>query len=389
MKRRLFQLAALGCTVLAMPAHAACSASNLYTFSYSSQSYQTLSYSGSYNYTASNSLGQTMPFTASFFANGLANRNVNGQALPAITNLITGANGARTLSLGGIFTSRTSNIESNTRVTRVTYTFAQPIRDFFIEVHDVDYTNNQFRDWMHITGSNGANTYAASMVTPHGTGNNGILPQTASGSSIRVGSPSGFPNPDQAFGTSGSDNNNVNTGTISATFAEPVTSVTLTYGNYPLFGGEYSTGQQAVGIERLSFCPMPQVSITKTSEPVSGALGAFDLPDNDVIYTITVSNTGGSPVDSNSLVLLDLLPEDIAFRNSPFDGTTSLPFKLTGSAGMSLAPSGISYSQTGNGSFGYAPAAGYDNQVDAIRLVPSGQLPANGSIAIRFRAKID
>jgi uncharacterized repeat protein (TIGR01451 family) len=379
----------LACLAQAAPAYADCTATNRFNFTFSSQAAQTLSYAGTYNYTATNGLAQNATITASFFANGLASSSVAGQTLPAITDLISGPGGGRTLVIGGIFTDRTPDIAGNTRVTRVTFTFLQPIRDFFVEVHDVDYTNNQFRDWMGVTGTDGTTTYTPLLETPYGTSNNGVDPTTNTNSSIRVGSPTSFLNPQQAYGISGSANTGTDTGTISASFEQPVTSVTLTYGNYPLTGSEWNTGQQGVGIERISFCPMPDVDVTKTSAPVASSLGAFNLPENDVIYTITVTNNGGSPVDANSLVLEDGLPSGITFRNTAFDGTTSLPFKVTGVSGVTLSAAGISYSQTGNASFGYTPAAGYDAQVDAFRVVPSGQLPANSSVSVQFRGRIN
>jgi len=370
------------------PAWAVCSASNQYNFVYNSLSSQTLSYSGSYNYTASNGLGQNVGFTMSMAQNGLSSTSVAGQTMPAISTLVTGTAGGRNLVLGGIFSGRTADITSNTRTVRVTYTFAQPIRDFTIMVHDIDYTNNQFRDWIRVIGLRGGATYTPVLTTPHGTGNTGGLPTTSGNSSILIGNGTNGFSPQQARGVSGADNNDSDTGTITASFAEPVTSVVFSYGNYPLSFGESSTGQQGIGIERVSFCPMPDVSVTKASIPVAGPLGAFNLPLNDVIYTITVTNNGGSPVDANSLILEDDLPAGITFRNTAFDGTTSLPFKITGASGVTLSAGGISYSQTGNASFGYTPAAGYDEQVDAFQVVPSGQLPADSSVSVQFRGRI-
>lgn len=389
MRRGFGLVAAAAMLVAGTPAWAVCSASNQYNFVYNSLPTQSLSYSGTYNYTATNGLGQSVGFTMSMAQNGLSSTTVAGQAMPAISTLVNGTTGGRNLVLGGIFSGRTADIASNTRTVRVTYTFAQPIRDFTIIVHDIDYTNNQFRDWIRVIGQRGGSTYTPVLTTPHGTGNTGGLPTTSGNSSILIGNGANGFSAQQARGVSGSDNNNSDTGTITASFAEPVTSVVFSYGNYPLSFGENSTGQQGIGIERVTFCPMPNVSVTKASTPVAGPLGAFNLPENDVIYTITVTNNGGSPVDANSLILEDGLPSGITFRNTAFDGTTSLPFKVTGASGVTLSAAGISYSQTGNASFGYTPAAGYDAQVDAFRVVPSGELPANSSVSVQFRGRIN
>ena len=190
------------------------------------------------------------------------------------------------------------------------------------------------------------------------------------------------------IGGSGTSGNNSDTGTITASFAQPVTSVTFKYGNYPLTSGETVTGQQAIGIAGISFCPMPAIALTKTSAPATGLYGAFNIPGNDVVYTLTVTNSGGSPVDASSIVLVDTLPANVVFRNAAFDGTTTLPVKVVSSGGTSLSSANITYSKTGDATYTYTPATGYDPLVDAVRIAPTGELAANSTFQVQLIARI-
>lgn len=384
--RTLMAFAAVG--LFGGEAHAACDAANTYSFNFSSQAVQTLAYNTTYTYTATNGLGATRTFTVRMTQNGLASQQAAGVQLPAISTLVTGANSAlEDLVIGGILSSRTANIAGSTRLMKVVFGFSQPIRDFSMTLHDVDYANNQFRDWAWIDGVRNASAYPPSMVSPFGNGNTPPQPATNANSSIRFGQTATGLTYREAQGVDESGNNS-NDGTMSASFEEPIDTVTFNYGNYPLQAGESQTGQQAVGIAGITFCPLPVVAVTKTSQAVSGTLGAFNTPSNDVIYTLTVNNTGGSPVDASTLQLGDVLPANVEFRNQAFDGTTTLPVKLVTAGGTTLAAANILYSQTGNAGFTYTPASGYDPLVDEIRITPQGQLAANSQLVLQFRARI-
>lgn len=372
------------------PAFADCDSAARYNFVFANQAAATLAYGTTYSYTATTSGGASRGFTMAMTQNGLTSTSVNGSQLPAISTLITGTDAAkRDLVLGGTFSGRTSDVAGGTRVVAITFTFAQPVRDFAVTLHDVDFTANQYRDIVMISGTSAAGSYVPALVTPFGNGN-GALPRTAGGSSITVGSATSpvTITTSQAVG-SGASANNSDTGTLSATFIQPVTSVTVRYANAPLTTGESTTGQQAMGIEGLNFCPMPNVSIVKSSTPVADINGAYNLPGSDVIYALTVTNTGASPVDAATIVLTDMLPNGVTFRNLAYDGTTSLPVSVSGGAGVTLATGGIAYAPTGSSVFNLSPTTGYDVLVRGVRITPTGQLPANASFIVRFRARIE
>lgn len=389
---RLFRLICTAMAAMAaVPAGAVCTAGAQYNFLFANQPAGSLAYGSSYSYSAANVTGGTRAFTMALAQNGLTGVTIGTTQLPAVSTLITGPDSSqRDLVIGGIFGGRTSDIAGNTRVITATFTFAQPIRDFAITLHDVDFTANQYRDWVMITGTAGAATYTPAMISPWGNSNAAGGARTNASSSVTFGpgsTPLTMP-ASQAAG-SGASGNNSDTGTITASFAQPVTSVTLRYGNAPLGTGETVTGQQGLGIAGISFCPMPSLTVAKTSAPVAGALGAYNLPGNDVTYTLTVTNSGASPVDAGTIVLTDVLPANVTFRNTVLDAASGLPFALAaGTSGVSLASTSGAYSNDAGASWGYSPAAGYDPAVTGVRVTPTGTLAANSSFAISFVARV-
>ena len=389
-------LAALPLLLASLPAQAACDSNNTYNFAFSSVANASLNYANTYTYTATNPLGATRNFTIGFATNGLSSIQVNSENMPQISTDLTTSTGAKTLQIGGVFSGRTSSITSNTRTIRTTLTFPVPVRDIIINTHDVDYALDQFRDWLHISGTNGASTYVPALSSPAGNSNTGT--RTNGNSSVTFGT---FGTPynissNEGVGTSDSNNATDDTGDIIISFPQPVTSVTIRYGNFPYIGSsDNSTGQQFFGISRVRFCPMPALAVAKTSAPyvtTAGSPDRFNAPGSDVAYTLTVTNSGGSPVDLSSLVLTDVLPPNVTFYNGDYNaGSPGMgPFELTaGSSGVTLPAAGRAYSNNNGSTYVYAPAAGYDANVDALRLTPTGSMAANSSFTIRFRARIN
>jgi uncharacterized repeat protein (TIGR01451 family) len=394
MMRALSFVTALSLLGASVPAYAACDTNNTYSYNFTTAA--AMNYANSYNYTASNPLGATRGFTVGFTTNGLSSNQVNSQALPRVGNLITTGAGANTLVVGGVFSGRTASITGNTRVIVITFTFTQPVRDFSFTVHDADYTNNQYRDWVNLSGSDGTNTYTPTITTPHGT-SNGAGAKTNANSSVRLGAGTTPFNmtAQEAIGVGASNNNDANTGDVSASFAQPVTTITMRYGNYPYQSGENSTGQQAMGISGVRFCPMPSIAVAKSSAPyitTAGSPDRFNAPGSDVAYTLTVTNSGGSPVDASTLQLTDVLPPNVTFYNGDYNASSPGmgPFELSaGTSGVTLPAGGRAYSNNNGSTYVYAPSAGYDANVDAVRLTPSGSMAANSSFTIRFRARIN
>ena len=396
MIRARASLAALPLLLASMPAEAACDANNTYSFAFSSVADASLSYGTTYTYTASNPLGATRTFTIATATNGLSSIQVDSENMPQISTDISSGTGAKTLQIGGVFSGRTASISSTTRTIRAAITFAVPVRDIIINTHDIDFTSNQYRDWLYISGTDGVNTYIPSLTAPAGN-NNGAGARTAAASSVTFGAfaaPYNITNR-EAIGTGTSANQNVTTGDVAISFAQPVTSITINYGNFPYQSGENTTGQQRYGISQVRFCPMPAIAIAKTSAPyvtTAGSPDRFNAPGSDVAYTLTVTNSGGSPVDASTLQLTDVLPANVTFYNGDYNASSPGmgPFELVaGTSGVTLPAAGRAYSNNSGSTYAYTPAAGYDANVDAIRLTPTGSMAANSSFTVRFRARIN
>ena len=381
---------------MAGPAHAVCPATNQFNYAFANETAATLAYGSTYSYTATNGLGQNQAIGVSFISNGTSSTIVGGQQMPAISTLINDAGTVnRNLVIGAIFTGRTADVSVNTRIVAAVFTFPTPVRDFTVQVNDVDFTVNQFRDWLMVRGTNGALSYVPSLTTPFGQSNAPAGTRTNASSSQALGATT-TPvtiTSSQSVGT-GASGNNANTGTVTASFIEPVTRIEVRYGNYPLQAGETVTGQQAIGIQAISFCPMPQLTFAKSSAPFITAAtdpARFNAPGSDVIYSLTLTNSNSSPIDLNQVIVTDPLPAQVTFLNGDIDSggplTTNFEF-VPGTSGLTFAPVNLTYSNNGGTSYGYTPAAGYDPLVTAIRLNPQGTMAANSSFTLRFRARI-
>lgn len=392
--KTLFLLVAAG---VAFPglARASCSAANQYNFSFATQAAATLNYANTYTYTATSTALGNLNLTVNWVINGTSSTIVAGRQMPEIGNLVTDGIAARNLVVGAIFTGRTANVSVNTRVVVTRFNFTVPIRDFSVQVNDIDFTNNQFRDWLQVNGINGASNYGPALSTPFGTNNTVPGPHSNASSSQLVGATTTpLSLTVRQSGGTGASGNNATTGTISATFAQPVSQVEIRYGNYPLTGSETNTGQQAIGIQSISFCPMPVLSVAKASAPfATGGTdpNRFNIPGADMIYTLTVSNSNSSPVDMGTIVLTDPLPAATSFYNGDIDdaGPLATNFEFVpGTSGLTFVAANLAYSNNGGSSYAYVPAAGYDAAVNAIRLSPQGTMAANSSFSIRFRTRI-
>lgn len=187
-------------------------------------------------------------------------------------------------------------------------------------------------------------------------------------------------------------------GTLNVGFAGRVDRVTISWGQAP--GTTNTTGQPGFALHDLSICTPPTgISVEKTSTPFDPA-NPFRIPGSDVIYSITIANTGEVPTDTGSLFVLDALPQELEFFNGDFDGTGpgTNPVGFEQSApGLTFdynADVGFSNAATPPSSYAgctYDPISGYDPAVTFICINPKGQLEADDpdpSFTVSFRARI-
>lgn len=138
-----------------------------------------------------------------------------------------------------------------------------------------------------------------------------------------------------------------------------------------------------------------QVSKSSTVLNVSG-LGQFAIPGNDVVYTISVTNTGAAPSSADSTFVLDSLPPEVVFFNGDLDDTGP----ATGAVYFTQNGAGLSFSNATDLKFSdsvsppavfssctYIPAAGYDPLVRHVCLNPKGEM-ASGNPAPSFNLQL-
>ena len=176
-----------------------------------------------------------------------------------------------------------------------------------------------------------------------------------------------------------------------------------------LTGFGNTNGFQARGAQYQDACQLnlagePELTLTKTSTVFDPS--GFSLPGEDVVYTITIQNTGTGDVDNDSVILFDALPPEVSLVNLPFQTST----------GTVLSPDPVFFSQTDAGlNFLFSRDVGFsasttapttfsqctdtlsgelNPQINFLCLNPKGVFAADPSgatipeVSIQFRARI-
>lgn len=139
----------------------------------------------------------------------------------------------------------------------------------------------------------------------------------------------------------------------------------------------------------------PSLTVVKAvmalEDPINGTVDPKAIPGATMRYMISLTNSGGGPVDADTLVVTDPLPANMALRVLDFDGSTAGPVQfIDGSPASGLSYSFIAldditddveFSDDGGASFDYEPQAdanGVDTAVNAIRINPKGAFASSG-----------
>ena len=261
------------------------------------------------------------------------------------------------------------------------------------------------------TGANSGITFFPSVIYDLTNDPSILVPE---GSVIEVSLAGNFNNSGSVAVSSALDNTNFPAAgsTGSQTFSFNNTNNTFEYFDYtvPAGGVRYmeldhlSGGVRFDGVIYNTQCqeasaPATSLSANKSVELYDPQnLGLYAIPGNDVIYTISVANTGTGDVDSGSMVLFDNMPEDVVFYNGDFDDggpeTDPVIFQGAGSGLMfdyntDVAFSNAATAPTDFASCTYTPASGYDPNVTFICFNPTGTMAGGSSWSISFRSRID
>lgn len=325
------------------------------------------------NYTAS-----TVPFSFAF--SGSTNRLINfgGSATPRTATDLTGGLSPAQNSL--LYVANFNNTSESITLTFSAGAVGSGVAKMQFSIFDVDIGTggNGFVDQLQITGSlNG------SLVVPVLTA--GVANTTSGITATGVG----------AAASTSAD------GTVVVTFLSPVDTVTIVYGNGT--GAPSNPGQQGIAVHDVNFCRAGTATLI-ASKTVAvydpSAAGLFAVPGNDVVYTITSTNIGTGPADSNSIFIVDTLPPEIEFYNGDMDGTgpatgaayfTQVGAGLTFSLASDLRYSNLVARPTNLAACSYTPVPGYDPAVRHICFRPQGAMQSgspNPTFSIQFRARI-
>lgn len=145
----------------------------------------------------------------------------------------------------------------------------------------------------------------------------------------------------------------------------------------------------------------PTLDAVKSIEMFSGNVSPYAIPGSDVIYSITVENTGSGPVDANTLIMIDKLPPEVSFYNGDIDDggpfTDAVVF-IDNNSGLTFDPSldvRFSKAATAPASFlacGDSAGPGYDDTITFICLAPKGIMSEGtitpSSFTLQFRTAI-
>lgn len=329
----------------------------------------------SQNYAAS-----SVPFALAF--SGSTNRLINfgGAPTPATRTDLTGGFSPAQNSL--LYVANFNNTSESITLTINAGSAGTGVAKLQFSIFDVDINpggnNAGFVDQLQVTGALGG-----ALVFPTLTA--GLANTTSGPTATGVA----------ASASTSSD------GTVVVTFLSPVDTITITYGSGA--GSPGNPGQQGVAVHDLNFCKAGTATLVAAKTVAiydpAGA-GLFATPGNDIVYTITSTNIGTGPADSNSIFVVDTLPPEIEFYNGDMDGAGP----ATGAAYFTQTGAGLSFSLATDLKFSnlaarpanlaacaYTPVAGYDPAVRHVCLRPQGAMQSgspNPAFSAQFRARI-
>ena len=128
----------------------------------------------------------------------------------------------------------------------------------------------------------------------------------------------------------------------------------------------------------------PDIAGEKTLANYAGGISDYSIPGGEVIYTLTMTNTGSGPVDADTLFLVDTLPAEITLYDGDMDdgGPATLPVLFTDTN------SGLTF---GAGDYGYSTATAAPTSFSQCNVSPptNGYLPAVRHICFAPKGRFD
>lgn len=214
------------------------------------------------------------------------NNATYGGLSPAKQTAVTGGIAGATQSL---FLYPDFATVSQVQMSTLTLPTAVPGLQF--RILDVDYNAGQFADRVKVSGLfNGA---AVIPTVTNGTANY-VIGNTAYGDQLSADTSSA--------------------GNITVTFASPVDTIIIEYGNHAL--SPANPGGQAIALHDITLCrPQATLQISKTStvisDPVNGTTNPAMIPGAVVRYCLLVSNPDSAT--TTAVAVTDTMPANVTF----------------------------------------------------------------------------
>ena len=151
--------------------------------------------------------------------------------------------------------------------------------------------------------------------------------------------------------------------------------------------------------------PQPDLLVLKLvqviQDPFNGTTNPKAIPGAIAMYTLQVTNTGPGTVDTDSLMVTDPIPSEVALVISDFDvvnpgpaafvdGTPSSALSYT-FISLGSSTDDIEFSSDGGSTWAYTPVDsgnGTDPAVTNVRINPKGTMAAGGSPSFQLFFKV-
>ncbi|MEZ5500320.1 MAG: hypothetical protein R3E77_12930 [Steroidobacteraceae bacterium] len=157
-----------------------------------------------------------------------------------------------------------------------------------------------------------------------------------------------------------------------------------------------------LGVGTVTIAPLlPTLAVAKTSsafsDPYNGTSNPLRVPGGVTRYTITVTNSGPGNVDSGSLTITDVVPQNTALYVGPVNGPAVQFTDGATASGLSLGAVAYSNQPGGGAPFNYTPSpdgGGFDGAVTGIQVTLNGTMAAvsganQPSFSIAIRVRVD
>lgn len=261
------------------------------------------------------------------------------------------------------------------------------------------FTNSRIAQQLRLAKawSGATSGHTASATTTGGTANptfNSTAPTATTGSYVNVRAGDVVTLPAESYGG----------GAVAALYNATVECT----GGSPLASGATGRTLTIQGSTTATTCTYTNayvlpLTIAKTSaaysDPQNGTTNPKLIPGGFATYSLTVTAPAGTQATSNSVIVTDALPANLAlFVGTYAPGPGPLAF-AAGSSGLtysftnlSNASDDLSFSNNGGTSFTYTPVAnadGVDPNVTHIRINPKGSMAPGSSFTINLRAMVE